>query len=311
MEGYDKIGVANESTDKRIHGRKENRVGIGTISLDRFGKRIWVNRKEIRTVYLKLVSLLFSAVGAVALFVDLTEYVPGIGQAAWILAGLVVLPLIPAGIWGISQKEKRISRTPGHGVLTVKFGDLFREDARIKVIPVNRCFDTVVSQELISKRTLHGAWICGYLKTHTLEELDGEIAKQLEGKPYKEVWEKRLGKKRRYPVGTVVQIQHRGVIYYLTAMTVLDEETLRASCTKEAYCLGVMRLMNYFDIHGQQESLAMPLVGGGAARMQKSPAELLQCLLSLIEMGRNRGQGAIKIVLPGELKEEISLSELH
>ena len=282
-----------------------------TVSLECFRKRIWVNSKEIRSVYLKLAGFLFSAVGVIALFVDLTKYVSGIWQAAWILASLAALPMIPAVIWGVSRKERVVPSAPGNPKLSVKFGDLFWEDAKIKVIPVNRCFDTVVNHTLISKRTLHGAWVCKYLKTHTLEELDSEIDRQLSQKTYREVARKRLGKKRRYPVGTVVEVEHQGVLYYLTAMTTLDEETLKASCSMEAYCLGVMRLMNYFDIHGQQESLAMPLVGSGASRMQKDPGELLQCLLSLIKMGRNQGQGAIKIVLPEELREEISLSELH
>ena len=44
--------------------------------------------------------------------------------------------------------------------MIVKFGDIFSEEYKSKnvviAIPVNRCFDTIVNDKLISSNTLHG-----------------------------------------------------------------------------------------------------------------------------------------------------------
>lgn len=274
-------------------------------------RRLGVNFKAIKKVYIRILGTLFTALGALAVFFDLQAFIPGIAWGVGAIAGLMLLAAIPSVIFVMGQKRTRIDSFDGPKTLIVEFGDLFRAKAKIRVIGVNRCFDTMVNAELISPNSLHGAWLRRYLMSHSREELDREIDRQLEDREFEEMPEKRLGKKRRYPAGTVVEIKDGDICYYLTAMTVLDEGKLTASCTVEAYCTSILRLMQHYNEHGQQEDIALPLLGSGAARIPKKENELLQCMLALIKMGRNHGQGNIEIVLREELREKISLGGLY
>lgn len=274
-------------------------------------RRLGVNFKAIRKVYIRILGTLFTVLGALAVFFDLQAFMPGIVWRFGAIAGLMLLAGIPAVIFVMVQRRTRIDSFDGPKTLVVKFGDLFCAKSKIRVIAVNRCFDTIVNTELISPNSLHGAWLRRYLISHSREELDRELDRQLKDKEFEEIPEKRLGKKRRYPAGTVVEIRDGDICYYLTAMTVLDEEKLTAGCTVEAYCMSILRLMQYYNEHGQQEDIALPLLGSGAARIPKKENELLQCMLALIKMGRNHGQGNIEIILREELREKISLGELH
>ena len=122
---------------------------------------------------------------------------------------------------------------------------------------------------------------------------------------------KRLGRKNRYPVGTIVPIDTGDCIYYLLALTYFESETMRANCSVQDYCEAVLKLFEYYNIYGQQYDITVPLLGAGLARLGHGEEEILQGMLALIKLGFNYGQGNIKIVLHPELKEKISLEKVR
>lgn len=273
-------------------------------------KRIGINLAEIKKAYKNIITGIFTALGTIALFVDLTAYVNTIENAVIVILVILLSAVFLATVWTLGKREKQIEAYDGPGKLSVEFGDIFYTNTKIRVIAVNRCFDMMVSKNLVSAKSLHGIWVSKYLASNTREVLDHAIERQLDGKTFEAVTEKKLGKRRRYPVGTVVEIEEGRHTYYLVAMTTFDSEKLTASCTAEDYCLGLARLMKYYNENGQQEDIALPLIGSGMSRIPKRPMEILQCMLAVIKMGMNHGQGNIKIVLKKELKEEISLGEI-
>lgn len=277
----------------------------------RIKRRVIVNINEITIVYKQIAGCMLTALGAAAVFFDFKKVIPGIAEGILIIGILLAISLIPTIVYVVGKRYVEIDSFDGNKRLSVEFKDLFRSNSKIRVIGVNRCFDTITDRQLISKKSLHGQWLRSYLSNHSVEELDLEIDRQLRGKKYEEAARKQLGKKKRYPVGTVVEIRDGNYIYYLVGMTKLDERKLTASCTIEEYCLGILQLMKYYNEHGQQEDIALPLIGSGASRIPKKEEELLKCMLTLIKMGQNHGQGNIEILLKSDLREKICLYKLN
>lgn len=279
--------------------------------MDKLINCIKVNLKEIWGNYKKIVGALFSVVGVLALFWNITDYITSFSVAVCCILAVLVLAIPVAAIWIILKKDREIESFEGNNKLFIEFGDLFNHPAEIKVIAVNRCFDMCVNDTLISEHSVHGQWVQSYLKRHTKAELDREIKEQLSGEKYRRLENKKEGNKERYPLGTVVKIKDDGVWYYLLGLTILDEQTLRAGCTTEEYCVAILRLFAFYNKYGQGKDIAVPLLGANMARIDRKEKLLLQCMIDMIKLGKNRGQGNVHIVLHEKMKEKISLYELH
>lgn len=102
----------------------------------------------------------------------------------------------------------------GHHVY-VEYGDLFSDTGEHKniVVTANRCFDTIVDNDLISETTIHGMAvnkICtdGY----TPEMLNDALQKNLTDRQIKPICvlsikDKRKGNLSRYPVGSIAEFK--------------------------------------------------------------------------------------------------------
>lgn len=70
--------------------------------------------------------------------------------------------------------SKKTIRCKGKTIKIHK-GDIF-DGNELTVIPVNRFFDTLVDDVVISSRTLHGKFIMRYRDNHPDDDIDGLIA---------------------------------------------------------------------------------------------------------------------------------------
>ena len=133
-------------------------------------KRLWINRKSIAELTTKIVGSIYAILGFIGLFVSLDELLPttlDIWEKILISAIiLIVVWLVFFLITGVILVNKKrfeiISANNGHK-LYIQYGDIFDEkevinplEKRNIVIPVNRCFDTIVDNNLISEKTLQG-----------------------------------------------------------------------------------------------------------------------------------------------------------
>ena len=270
--------------------------------------RILVNIKGICKVYLKILSGIFSVIGVVGLFYNFQDNFDSFYETVFGLIVICILAVPCAIVEELCRSKTEISLHNGNKKLIVEFGNIFQIQCPIKVIPVNRCFDIEVDGKLISKKSLHGQWIEKYLEHHSKEELEKAITTTLASVRGKKLKEKRAGRKMRYPVGTVVPIKDGDTLYYLLGLTTLDSHTLKASCDIMDYCKAILVLFQYYNTYGQQADIVVPLVGSGLARLGRCEYDILNCMLALIRMGFNFGQGNIRIVLHDSLREKIALS---
>ena len=118
-----------------------------------------------------------------------------------------------------------------------KSGNIF-DSNDLKVINFNEYFDTKVDNKLIAENSLNGKFIQNILKNET-KKLDDEIEKQLEEKIISINQNRKLGKKKQYNLGEIVEYDD----YLLTSLTKFTDDN-RAILSLKEY---LEFLMNFWD----------------------------------------------------------------
>lgn len=133
-------------------------------------KRIFANRKYIFKKSMQWTCSLYTFLGFISMFISLSEIIP---SKRTLINKIVVSFLILLFVWLIcfivnairivTKKQVKVLEANNGKCVYVQYGDLFDKEEilgndkqRIIVIPVNRCFDTIVDNEVVSDRTLHG-----------------------------------------------------------------------------------------------------------------------------------------------------------
>lgn len=287
-------------------------------------KRIQINLKFILSKLTIITSSVFGLVSILQLFVDWSIF--GIEDDIWlkiiILTSLVVLCFIAALIWGLHSSKEVTILSEDDVKVVVKYDDLMRiafpkekKSEKIVVIAVNRCYDTVVNDNIIHKGSVHGQFLDRIAPTSNKRiKLDFEIDKSLKefGYKYKELTEndKREGKRKRYPLGSVARIKgENGVTFFLLALTQFDIDCV-AHCNKHQYFDCILKLFEYYDKHGQGKELFLYPMGTAMSRTGLSKKEALKSVVLLTAISKNYLKTKTTIVVDKRFKNEILITDL-
>ena len=180
--------------------------------------------------------------------------------------------------------------------LEIYYGDLLNEE-EIIIIPVNEYFDTIVDNELISQSSLHGKFINTFYQ-YRIKELDAQISKSLIGIIHENKDDRKKGKKSKYPLGTICQIESGKNVFYLVALTRFTENN-RATVSHVEYKKVVLDILEYVKEHSQGKKVSMPLIGDGRTSLTSFSKEtLLENLIFNIKTTENLSvEGGLNIVL--------------
>ena len=174
------------------------------------------------------------------------------------------------------KKQFEIFSTDKHSVY-LHFEDLLnnkivndQSKQKYIVINVNRCFDTIVNNQLISENTLHGIVFKKLYDEKKYNEmtLQTAIDNSLNDIHYINISkaDKPQGNLKRYDVGSVVKIDDNNTkSYFLLAMSTFDKN-LNAHTSKQDYGLAIQRLIEYCDSKSQGFPVLMPLLGSNFSR---------------------------------------------
>lgn len=163
----------------------------------------------------------------------------------------------------------------------IEFGDLFNHKGII-VIPVNEYFDTIVDDQIIAHKSIHGKFIDTYFKDR-ISELDNKIQQALSSIKENEINSTRIrGKQNKYPLGTCISIHDGENIYVLFAFTHFNEENNAYIDTKEVNN-AIVKLMLYLDKISNGNSVYLPVFGTGLSRLRKRPQRMLLYILECID----------------------------
>ena len=218
------------------------------------------------------------------------------------------------------RRFKVLSANNGHA-LYLQYGDIFNANEVIEpsklrniVIPVNRCFDTHVDNHIVSEQTLHGIvfrklYISGKYTEETLGLSIEKLLKKIEYENLPEQ-EKPEGKRKRYPVGTVIDLPgNENEHYFLWALSTFDRN-LKAHTSMQEYALAVQRLIESCNTESEGFSIVLPLVGTGLSRTKKNQQDVLQYLINAFRLNKDEINCDIHIVVHEDVKNEIAIMNI-
>lgn len=238
-----------------------------------------------------------------------------------VFLGLYLVAFIVSAICLRMKNNYEIFSTDKHSVY-LHFGDMFdneivtnNSEQKHIVINVNRCFDTIVNNELISETTLHGK-VFKYLykeKKYNEKSLQDAIDNALIGSNYVSVsqQDKPQGNLKRYEIGTVAKIDDsRTKDYYLLAMSTFDKN-LNAHTTKQDFVLAIQRLIEYCDKNSQGFPVVMPLFGSGLSRTGlNSYSDILRYIIDSLRLNKDIINCDYHIYLLPKDKQKINFENL-
>lgn len=287
--------------------------------------RIKNNAKYIFARFTIIASMIFGLISIVQMFVDWNilgikndDTKSKIIVLCLILAGCIVVALV----WGTFFFNSRNILLEDEVHIVVKYGDLLKiafpkkyRGEKIVVIAVNRCFDTIVDQNLIKNDSMHGQFLKLYaVDDSRRQNLDDAIDTSLRefGISYETInrSDKRYGKLKRYPLGSVARINgENGITFFLLALTSFDLDCV-AHCNKHEYVECILKLFEYYDAHGQGRELYLYPMGTKMARTGLSKKEALEATVTLTKISKEYLKTRTTIVVDKRNKNEISIMDL-
>lgn len=270
-----------------------------------------------------VVSIVFALLSGIQMFIDWDNIgIDDIKNKIAVLLGILMICAIISIVWGMVFANKITIYSKDDVEIEVRYGDLMKiafpkkkKNDKIVVIAVNRCFDMVVSQDLIYEGSVHGQFIKRYVHNESeMAGLEANIKKSLSDFGYKPVRlkrsDKRYGNLDRYPLGSIARINgENGVTFFLLALTEFDKDC-KAHCNKHQYVECMLKLFEYYDSHGQGMEMFLYPMGTGMARTGLSKKEALEVTLMLTELSKEHLKSKTTIVVDKRCKNEISITDL-
>ena len=293
-------------------------------------KRVWLNKSAIYRKTFAYVGIAFTFWGFVSLFNPLDGILDSSATfGCKLMIGLLVL-IIVAGIsliistFEVLNANENIVLTSktGHKVV-VQYGDMYSPDIVEKgykgrrniVISVNRCFDTIVDDNLISRTTQHGRIMRELYNTNEFDEnsLNAALQQSLSKiKPEANLSknEKPKGNRKRYACGTVAElIVSDNLTYFFLGLSKFDNQ-LAASTTKAEYVLALQNLIEFCNVRSQGYPVILPLMGTGLSRANISHEEALSYMVSALHMNNDIINCDFHIVVWKGMKDKVSIKNL-
>lgn len=247
------------------------------------------------------------------------------------LKRLFISALVVAVIWGImfaikckcvltKEKVVVIDADNGHHVY-VEYGDLFETTGEYKniVITANRCFDTLVDNDLISETTIHGMAvkrICtnGYTAEMLNDALQNDLLINRQTKPNRTLStkDKRKGNLKRYPAGSIAEFKNPSddkTTYFFVGMSTFNSD-LHPETSDEEYVVTIQSLIEHCNSRSQRFPIYMPIIGTHGRNNKKSERELLEYMVSAFRINKHLINTDIHIVVYSGCRESVSIYNL-
>lgn len=293
-------------------------------------RKIWVNKIYISKQATKWTGIIFSIIGLGGTFISMSDVLPqtlNIGVrfliSIGILAFIWVSAFIIAALIFNGQKWVEVFEVPNNCHVYVQYGDVFSseevstpQERRNIVIPVNRCFDTKIDDDLVSSRTLHGIAFNKIYSDGKYDQvsLNRAIQADLKKKGAEceniTIADKRAGNLQRYSVGNVAELTvSPDCTYFFFALSKFNYD-LKAETSNDEYVLGMMRLIEYFNDRSQGYPIVMPLIGAGLSRADKNERDILEFMVKLLKMNKNLIKSDVHIVVRNSGRESIAITDL-
>lgn len=291
--------------------------------------RFWLDRHFILRRTCQCVGIIYSIFGFLSVWLPFSDYLPKdwtflckLLLAISVLLVVFIICCIIVTLYTFSETRKIVLESNSGHKVYVEYGNMYspsivnenNDERRNIVVSVNRCFDTIVDNDLVSERSQHGK----VMKTlcdnglYTPESLNEKIQEKLQGKGYVDLTraKKSKGNTFRYDVGTIAELSGNDhIIYFFLGLTKFDSHFM-ASTTKEEYVLAIQKLIEYCNTRSQGYPIIMPLIGSNLARTNISQNDILKYLIESFRINRDKISADIHIVIWSGDKDKISIHNL-
>lgn len=233
---------------------------------------------------------------------------------------VIIYVIIVLGVSNYAKRTRKIKVFNLHSnhSLYVEYGDLFNSgepnERKNIAFAGNRCFDTVVDDDLVGTRKIHGIALNRLYesKSRNQTDINEEIQKDLALHGYSSVElsreEKRSGNLNRYEIGSVAEIKGlQNERYFILGLTYFDSE-LRARVEKCDYIHAISSLVKYISNRSQGFPTYMPVIGTGGSDVG-DVKDLLVFIIKTIDVFKNEIDCDIHIVI-SDNEEKMGLLNL-
>lgn len=232
----------------------------------------------------------------------------------WILCALVLAIRV-----GCQNKKKVVEGNNGKAVYVV-YGDIFdskivKNQKRYIAFAANRCFDTIVDDNLISATTVHGmAFNRLYNKgQYTATTLNTALQAAIRGTPTYEMLtsvQKPSGNLKRYEVGTYANLPIDNNLNYLLLGLSCFDSNLNAQTSKQDYVLALQKMIESFDKEAQGYPVLVPIIGTGKSRADLREREALEYMIEAFRINLAKITSDVYIVVYESAKNRVSIADL-
>lgn len=197
----------------------------------------------------------------------------------------------------------------GTSTIEIRFGDIFDQKGWL-VIGVNEYFDSVVDEQIVAKKSLHGQMITRFF-TGCVNEWEDQVSKEL--KSSEAVNEERKNKKAkplRYAIGTAAKVEKNDKRFVCVALSHTDISTDKASADPNDLSLAVKGALGKARECCSGEPVAIPLMGAGLAGVDMNENLLLIHIVRSVfeECKSKKVTDRISIVIHPSLLDRVDLS---
>ena len=171
-----------------------------------------------------------------------------------------------------------------------------------------------MDNHIVSEQTLHGIvfknlYTSGKYTEETLALLIENLLMKIEYENLSEQ-EKPVGNRKRYPVGTVIDLPgNENEHYFLWALSTFDSN-LKAHTSMQEYVLAVQRLIESCNTESEGFSIVLPLVGTGLSRTKRNQQDVLQYLINAFRLNKDEINCDIHIIVRRDIKNEIPITNI-
>lgn len=293
--------------------------------------RLTINRCTILKNTTKWVGICYTAWGFFSVLVSPEDYLPAewgfwskLLFAAVVLLCVSFVCFIVCTFIALRTCLVEVVKSNSNHKVFVQYGDMYSSDViekdysgrRNLVVAVNRCFDTIVDNNLVSDRTQHGRVMKALYASglYTEESLNEAIQHSLAVRnvPYDDltIAQKARGNTYRYESGAVAEIDGgNNVCYFFLGLSKFDRD-FAASTSKEEYTLAIQRLIEFCYSRSQGYPVVLPLLGSDMARTGISHNDILSYLVNAFRVNRDKITNDFHIVVWKGDMDKISISNL-
>lgn len=286
--------------------------------------RLKMNITSIGGWTINIASALFGILSTFLLFASWDELnVTNFWIKLSILFGVLLVSFLLSCVLVIFVLRRNRIWRKGKNSVSASYGDLMKlafnrryEEQKIVVIPVNDTFDTKIEiadektdKPLVSKKTLHGAWIEKFCNQQKISDCDLDERIQASLKKHGAVGEeidRKKGNKIRYKKGTVAIVGgNNNTIFYLLAISSFNDKN-NAQSTKKELRDSIDSLIKFYDENGQGIPMFLPLMGTGSSRVGITHEQSLKIIKSSV-LTSDEINGSINIVVYNGDKDKVSI----